>query len=198
MNDQGVKSLVDQALSEKIDPKAILDQGLIPGMTEVGSLFTRKEYFVPEVLLAAEAFYAGFDIIKPMLESSGVKKKGKIIIAVVEGDIHDIGKNIVKVMLEASGYEVVDLGRDVPSSQIINSVKTHSPQILALSSLMTTTMSRMGEIIKTLGQEGMRKQVKVIVGGAPVNQEFAARINADGYGSDAAQAVRIVEKIING
>ncbi len=197
MKDQDVKSLVEQALSEHVDPEAILN-GLIAGMKEVGSLFSRKEYFVPEVLLAAEAFYAGFDTIKPMLETAGVKKKGRILIAVVQGDIHDIGKNIVKVMLEASGYEVMDLGKDVPTERIISTVRTYRPQILALSSLMTTTMSQMDDVIMALNKEGMRSAVKVIVGGAPVNQEFADRINADGYGGDAAEAVEIAGKLING
>ncbi|OGC43860.1 hypothetical protein A2Y85_06630 [candidate division WOR-3 bacterium RBG_13_43_14] len=198
MNDQVVRDLVKRALSDHIDPKVILDQGLIPGIKEVGSLFSRKEYFVPEVLLAAEAFYAGFDIIKPLLESAGVKKKGKIMIAVVEGDIHDIGKNIVKVMLEASGYDVNDLGRDVSVNRIIKSVKACKPQILALSSLMTTTMNHMEDVIKILEEEGIRSQVKVIVGGAPVNRDFAERIKADGYGCDAAEAVKITDTIING
>ena len=150
------------------------------------------------MLLAAEAFYAGFEIIKPMLESAGIKKKGKILIAVVEGDIHDIGKNIVKVMLEASGYDVIDLGRDVPIDMIIESVKTHRPQILALSSLMTTTMKRMDDVIKALDKEKIRPRVKVMIGGAPVNQEFADMIKADGYGCDAAEAVKIAGELING
>ena len=192
-----VKNLVNKMLAAKSKPEDILEKGLIAGMQEVGRLFSCKEYFVPEVLIASDAFYAGFEIIKPLIKKTQSLTKGKIVIGVVEGDIHDIGKNIVKVMLDASGYEVVDLGKDVPTKRFIDTVTEEKPQILAISSLMTTTMVQMKEIIKLMENKGLRKDVKVIVGGAPVNQEFAQLIKADGYAEDAAQAVKVVETLVN-
>lgn len=195
MNDESVKTLVREAIEHKIDPTEILEQGLIAGMKEVGRLFTCKEYFVPEVLLASESFYAGFNIINPLIKKSHWQSRTKVVMGVVEGDIHDIGKNIVKVMLEASGYDVVDLGRDVPISRFITSVETERPTVLALSSLMTTTMMLMSDVIKELEKIGLRNSVKVIVGGAPVNDRFAESIGADGYGKDAAAAVQTVQRL---
>ncbi len=191
-----VKELVKEFLNKGVVPKEILEQGLIPGMKEVGRLFEIKEYYVPEVLLASEAFYAGFELIKPLLVQSDIVKKGKIIIGVVQGDIHDIGKNIVKVMLEASGYEIIDLGKDVPNEKFIETVAQENPQILALSSLMTTTMIQMETVIKLLNKKKLRKNVKVIIGGAPINQEYADKIGADGYAEDAASAMKLVDKIL--
>ncbi len=198
MDDGKVDELVRMALREKHDPGDILETGLIPGMKEVAQLFASKEYYVPEVLLASEAFYAGFNLIIPLLRSSGKRLKAKVVMGVVAGDIHDIGKNIVKVMFEASGFDVVDLGRDVPSSQFVEVIKRESPNILALSSLMTTTMTHMSEIIELIEAEGIRDEIKIIVGGAPVNEEFAATINADGYSPDGPSAVKLVEKLIGG
>ncbi len=192
-----VKDLVSRMLTNKVEPALILDQGLIAGMKEVGERFTRKEYFVPEVLLASEAFYAGFNMIQPLLKKTQVSSKGKIVIGVVAGDIHDIGKNIVKVMLEAAGYEVIDLGKDVPNKKFIVAVQKEKPQILALSSLMTTTMVRMEEIIRELSEKKLRDQVKVITGGAPVTEDFAWKIGADGYGEDAVQAVKVVTRLMD-
>ncbi len=193
-----VKQLVNQMLQEKIGAALILENGLIAGMKEVGERFTRKEYFVPEVLLASEAFYSGWELIRKNFKIKGscLKSKAKIIIGVVEGDIHDIGKNIVKVMLEASGYSVVDLGKDVPVKKFIESVAKEKPQILGLSSLMTTTMVKMEEVIKGLEEKKLRKNIKIIIGGAPVNEDYARKIGADGYGEDAAQAVKVVEGLI--
>lgn len=195
LNDRDTKELVANALKENIDPQEILEKGLIAGIKEVGNLFTRKEYFVPEVLLASEAFYSGFNMINPLIKSQILKKKAKIVIGVVEGDIHDIGKNIVKVLVEASGYDVIDLGKDVATEKFINTVAREKPNVLALSSLLTTTMMRMNDIIKGLEQRKLRSNIKVIIGGAPVNQDFAKKIKADAYGKDAADAVRLIEKI---
>ena len=195
LNDRDTKELVANALKENIDPQEILEKGLIAGIKEVGNLFTRKEYFVPEVLLASEAFYSGFNMISPLIKSQILKKKAKIVIGVVEGDIHDIGKNIVKVLVEASGYDVIDLGKDVATEKFINTVAREKPNVLALSSLLTTTMMRMNDIIKGLEQRKLRSNIKVIIGGAPVNQDFANKIKADAYGKDAADAVRLIEKI---
>jgi dimethylamine corrinoid protein len=190
-----VQQLVREFLEEGVDPRTVLEAGLIAGMKDVGELFARKEYFVPEVLVASEAFYAGFDLVRPSLAAELAPRRAKIVIGVVEGDIHDIGKNIVKVMLEASEYEVVDLGRDVSVERFIDAVVGQRPQVLALSALMSTTMMRMGEVIQALEHQGVRGGIRVIVGGAPVGEEFARRIGADGYGGDAAHAVRLVERL---
>ncbi len=198
MDDSNVEKLVREALRQGLEPTEILENGLIAGMREVGQLFARKEYYVPEVLLASESFYVGFDIINPMIKKTSHQSKTRIVIGVVEGDIHDIGKNIVKVMLEASGFEVIDLGRDTPVSEFITAVEREKPKVLALSSLMTTTMTQMEDIIQDLNNRTLRDTVKVVVGGAPLNEEFAQKIGADGYGQDAAAAVNLIRKIING
>jgi corrinoid protein of di/trimethylamine methyltransferase len=198
MDDRTVEHLVREALDKNSAAIEILDNGLIPGMKEVGKLFASKEYYVPEVLLASEAFYAGFDILNPLIKTSLHKPKAKVVMGVVEGDIHDIGKNIVKVMMEASGYEVIDLGKDVPTEKFVESIEKEKPAVLALSSLMTTTMTHMGEIIEQLEKHKLRDTVSVIVGGAPVNEEFANKIRADGYSSDAPSAVQLVESITSG
>ncbi|MDH5682966.1 MAG: corrinoid protein [candidate division WOR-3 bacterium] len=196
MEVEKVKDLVTKLLKNKRLPEEILEKGLIAGMKEVGRLFSCKEYFVPEVLMASEAFYAGFDLVSPLIKTKQMKEKGKIIIGVVEGDIHDIGKNIVKVMLEASGYQVVDLGKDVPTEIFVDSVTRENPKILAMSALMTTTMMKMKDVVKSLEHKKLRNKVKVIIGGAPVNEDFAKRIGADGYGEDASAAVSLVEALI--
>lgn len=195
MNDKMCKQLVDEAIRSYIAPLDVINRGLIPGIKEVGELFARKEYYVPEVLLATETFYAGFNIVKPLIRSQENVKKAKVVIGVVEGDIHDIGKNIVKVLTEASGYEVVDLGKDIPTMNFIDMVTKEKPDILALSSLMTTTMMRMKEIVDILEKEKLRTSIKVIIGGAPVNEAFAKKIKADGYGEDAVAAVRLIERL---
>ncbi len=193
-----VKNLVATLLRENCQPREILEKGLIPGMKEVGQRFSQKIYFVPEVLLASEAFYAGFVLVSPLLKSEPGDKKAKVVIGVVAGDIHDIGKNIVKVMLEASGFEIVDLGKDVSADKFIDTVFKEKPEVLALSSLMTTTMLEMGAIIKRLREQGLTKVTKVIVGGAPVTEDFARTIGADGYGEDAVRAVELVEQLTRG
>jgi corrinoid protein of di/trimethylamine methyltransferase len=198
MDDSNVEKLVREALKQGLEPTEILENGLIAGMKEVGQLFARKEYYVPEVLLASESFYVGFNIINPMIKKTSHQPKARIVMGVVEGDIHDIGKNIVKVMLEASGFEVIDLGRDTPISEFITAVEREKPKILALSSLMTTTMTHMKDVIQELNNRTLRDTVKVVVGGAPLNEEFAQKIGADGYGRDAAAAVKLIQKIING
>jgi dimethylamine corrinoid protein len=198
MDDDKVSELVSIALNDNIEPVEILEKGLISGMQEVAGLFARKEYYVPEVLLCSEAFYAGFDLIKPLIAKSSRQPKARIVFGVVEGDIHDIGKNIVKVMMEAAGYEVVDLGRDVPAEEFIRAVSTEKPDILALSSLMTTTMAHMADILNELEKRNLRRGVKVIVGGAPVNEEFADSIRADGYSADGLSAIKLIEQLLSG
>lgn len=198
MEDEKVVELITKALADNISPREILENGLIPGMKTVGELFKKKEYFVPEVLLASEAFYAGFNLIQPLIKFDANEKQAKIVIGVVQGDIHDIGKNIVKVLIEAAGFKVIDLGNDVPVDNFINTVRNEKPDILALSSLMTTTMTKMKEIIETLEAQGLRKRIKVIIGGAPVTEQFARTICADGYGEDAADAVKLIEDLTCG
>ncbi len=195
MDDKMCKQLVNAAIKSHIAPLDVLNKGLIPGIKEVGDLFARKEYYVPEVLLATETFYAGFDLVKPLIKYKADAKRAKVAIGVVEGDIHDIGKNIVKVLTEASGYEVVDLGKDIATQKIIDLVVKEKPDILALSSLMTTTMMRMKEIVDILEKEKLRTSIKIIIGGAPVNEAFAKKIKADGYGEDALAAVRLIERL---
>jgi dimethylamine corrinoid protein len=196
MDDGAVKTLIETALKEKIPAQEILQNGLIAGMKEVGRLFSCQEYFVPEVLSASEAFYIGFNIISPLIKPQQGKSKLKVVMCVVEGDIHDIGKNIVKVMIEAAGCEVIDLGRNVAIKRIIDAVEKEKPNVLAMSSLMTTTMMSMTDVIKELDKRGLRKNLKIIVGGAPLNQEFCDQIGADGYGRDAAEAVQLIEKFL--
>lgn len=195
MDDKQVSKLVKAALQEHIAPHDVLNKGLIAGMKEVGELFSRKEYYVPEVLLASEAFYVGFNMISPLIKSQQGQKKAKVVIGVVKGDIHDIGKNIVKVLIEASGYDIIDLGKDVSTGCFIETAVKEKPAILAMSSLMTTTLVHMEEVIKELIKKKMRRSIKVIVGGAPVNEEFANKIGADGYAEDATQAVKLIKKI---
>ena len=198
MQDEQVIALVHQFLKEKIPARSILENGLIPGMKKVGELFKNKQYYVPEVLLASEAFYAGFNIVQPMLKSEKVSRRGKVVIGVVHGDIHDIGKNIVKVMIEATGVTVIDLGKDVPTEEFITAVAEEQPDIVALSSLMTTTMPYMAEIIQKLEKNNLRAAVKVVIGGAPVTAEFAEQIGADAFGNDAAEAISIIDDILHG
>ncbi|UCC13082.1 MAG: corrinoid protein [candidate division WOR-3 bacterium] len=198
MQDEQVIALVQQSLKENVPARSILENGLIPGMKKVGELFKNKQYYVPEVLLASEAFYAGFNIVQPLLKSEKVSQRGKVVIGVVHGDIHDIGKNIVKVMIEATGVTVIDLGKDIPAEKFITAVAEEKPDILALSSLMTTTMPCMAEIIQELEQRRLRNAVKVIIGGAPVTAEYAEQIGADAFGGDAAEAISIINDILHG
>jgi 5-methyltetrahydrofolate--homocysteine methyltransferase len=188
--------LVRQALDQGLAPQEILLQGLARGMNRVGELFSAKEFFVPEVLMASKAMEAGFELLRPLLKTGDQGREGRVVLGVVQGDIHDIGKNIVKVLLEAAGFEVIDLGRDVPAATFVNSVAENRPQVLGLSSLMTTTMPLMAVIISELQKQGLRDRVKVIVGGAPVNADYAHSIGADGYASDASAAVREIKKLL--
>jgi dimethylamine corrinoid protein len=198
MQDDRVLTLVEQLLQEHVPPRSILEHGLVPGMKKVGELFRSKQYYVPEVLLASEAFYAGFNAIQPLLKSDPASQRGKIVIGVVHGDIHDIGKNIVKVMVQSSGYNVIDMGKDVKTGEFVRKVEEENPDVLALSSLMTTTMIHMADIIEELDKRNLRNKIKIVIGGAPVTAEYAEKIGADVFGKDAAEAVRIMDGIVNG
>lgn len=184
-----VRELVIQALEEKITPKEILEEGLIKGMNIIGVKFKNNEVYVPEVLIAARAMHAGMDVLKPKLVETGVKNIGKVAIGTVKGDLHDIGKNLVKMMLEGAGFEVVDLGTDVSVEKFVEAVKEHQPNIIGMSALLTTTMVNMPEVIKALESAGLRDKVKIMIGGAPVTQNYAEQIGADSYSPDAATAV---------
>ena len=189
----GVVELIQQALERNISPQLIITEGLTAGMQVVGEKFSTKEYFIPDMLASAEAVGAAMDILKPVLESANVETKGKFAIATVKGDIHDIGKNIVAILLKGAGYEVHDLGIDVPTEQVIEFVREEKPGYLGLSALLTTTMTEMGVVIKALEENELRSSVKVLVGGAAVSEEFAQEIGADGYCVDAFAAIKILE-----
>lgn len=183
-----VKELVQQAVDEGVDAKTILDEGLLAGMSIIGDKFKKNEIYVPDVLIAARAMNAGTEILKPLLMESGVEAKGKVVIGTVKGDLHDIGKNLVKMMMEGKGLEVIDLGIDVPAEKFISEAKSNSAQIICCSALLTTTMGEMKNVVETASKEGIRDTVKIMVGGAPVNDNFCQSIGADAYEPDAASA----------
>jgi 5-methyltetrahydrofolate--homocysteine methyltransferase len=185
-----VVELTRQALEEKISLEVIITQALTAGMHVVGEKFAAKEYFIPDMLASAEAVGAAMDILKPYLEASNIETKGRIAVATVKGDIHDIGKNIVATLLKGDGYEVTDLGVDVPTEKIIEVVKQEKPDFIGLSALLTTTMVVMGEIMEALKEKGLRGKVKVLIGGAAVSDEYAHEIGADAYCVDGFHAIK--------
>lgn len=190
----GVVELTRSALDNNIPPEAIITQALTAGMQVVGEKFSTKEYFIPDMLASAEAVGIAMDILKPYLKASNVATKGKFVIATVKGDIHDIGKNIVAILLKGAGYEVNDLGIDVPTKKVVEIVKKDNPDFLGLSALLTTTMVVMGEIIEALKQNGLRDKVKVLIGGAAVSEEYAQEIGADTYCVDGFHTIKVVEE----
>ena len=183
-----VKTLVQQALDEGIPAKQILEEGLLAGMSEIGEKFKNNEVFVPEVLVAARAMNMGVAIIKPLLAADGVKANGKGCIGTVQGDLHDIGKNLVKMLMEGKGLEVIDLGTDVAPETFVKTALEQNCNIIGCSALLTTTMGVMGEVVKAAEEAGIRDKVKIMIGGAPVTEEFAKQIGADAYTTDAATA----------
>lgn len=191
----GVVELTQRAIDEHIPPQDIITRGLTAGMEIVGEKFNAGEYYVPDMLASAEAVSEAMDILKPLLAGTDVKPKGTFAIATVQGDIHDIGKNIVSILIKGAGYDVVDLGIDVPTGKIVDYVREHKPAFLGLSALLTTTMLVMGEVVTALDAAGLRKQVKIFVGGAAVSKEYAEEIGADAYCSDGFEAVRILESM---
>jgi 5-methyltetrahydrofolate--homocysteine methyltransferase len=194
-NQDEVLKLTLEALDNGIGAKEFLDEGLIPGMDVVGVRFRDGEMFLPEVLLSARAMKAGMELLKPELSKSNVQPLGKVLIGTVKGDLHDIGKNIVIYMLEGAGFTVIDLGINVATEAFITEVKNHQPDILGMSAFLTTTMLAMKEVIESLVQNDLRNDVQVIVGGAPVNQQFSDQIGSDAYGEDAGAAVSICKKM---
>ena len=191
----GVRELVETAIASGIDTMEIINKGLTDGMTVVGQKFEAGEYFIPDMLASAEAVGIAMEILEPLLAKSGINNKGNIVIATVKGDMHDIGKNIVSILLRGAGYKVTDLGNDIMPQAIVDAVKADKPQFLGLSALLTSTMMNMKDIMQALIDNGLREQVKVIIGGAPVSKEFADSIGADGYGADGFQAVAVVEAL---
>jgi len=184
-----VAELVQSALDKGMSASEVLQGGLIAGMDQVGKDFKAGDLFVPEVLIAARAMHAGMNILRPLLAESGAPSVGKYVIGTVKGDLHDIGKNLVKMMVEGAGFEVVDLGTDVPPEKFVAAVREHQPKLVGLSALLTTTMVNMKTTIEALQEAGLRGSVKVMVGGAPVTDSFAKQIGADAYAPDAASAV---------
>ena len=190
-----VTELVEEAIQQGLDPKTIVLEGLTGAMEIVGKKFEQEEYLIPDMLASAECVGAAMDILSDRLAGAGVESKGKFIIATVAGDLHDIGKNIVAIMLKGAGYEIVDLGTNVPTEQIVEEVKKHQAPYLGLSALLTTTMRVMEDVIEKLEEEGVRGKVKVLIGGAPTSREFAEQIGADAYCKDAFQSIDVLKAI---
>jgi 5-methyltetrahydrofolate--homocysteine methyltransferase len=194
-DDDAVAELTQKALDEGMRPEEVLNGGLLTGIDQVGIDFRDGELFVPEVLVAARAMHAGMDILRPLLTESDIPSAGKVIVGTVEGDMHDIGKNLVGMMLEGGGFEITDLGIDIPPDKFVEAVKTEQPDIVGMSALLTTTMQGMRDTIEALVEAGLREKVKVMVGGAPITQTFADEIGADGYAPDAASAVELARSL---
>ena len=192
----GVTELVEEGLDKGVDPKSIVLGGLSKAMDVVGAKFEQGEYLIPDMLASAECVGAAMDILGPHLAQAGVESKGKFVIATVAGDLHDIGKNIVAIMLKGAGYEVIDLGSDVASDRIVEAVKEHQAPFLGLSALLTTTMRVMGEVTDKLKEAGVRQGLKVLIGGAPTSPEFADQIGADAHCRDAFQAIDILKTMV--
>ena len=192
----GGKSLVAEkvqaALDQKIEAETILNEGMIAAMAEVGKLFEESEFFVPELLVAARAMQAGLEILKPHLVEADIKSSGKVVIGTVKGDLHDIGKNLVAMMLEGAAFEIVDLGTDVAPEKFVQAVRDNDADVVAMSALLTTTMANMKVTIDALKEAGLRDKVKVFVGGAPITTNFAEEIGADGFAPDASRAVALI------
>ena len=191
-----VKEMVQQAIAEGIPADTILKEGLVAGMNVIGEKFKNNEVFVPEVLVAARAMNQGASLLKPLLVQEGVEPVGKVCIGTVLGDLHDIGKNIVKMMLEGKGFEVIDLGTDVPPEAFVNTAKEQGCQIICCSALLTTTMGVMADVVKAAEAAGIRDQVKIMVGGAPINEDFAREIGADAYTADAASCAELALTLV--
>ncbi len=194
-DDEKVVELVQKALDEGIAPNEVLQGGLIAGMDEVGRDFKAGDLFVPEVLIAANAMHAGMSVLRPLLSDSEASGAGKYVIGTVEGDLHDIGKNLVKMMLEGAGFEVIDLGTDVKPQDFVDAVREHQPRVIGMSALLTTTMVNMKATIEALEEAGLRDGLKIMIGGAPVTAQFAEEVGADAFAADAAMAVDVAREM---
>ena len=191
-----VAELVKQAVADGIQPLTILNEGLMPGMDIIGERFKKNDIFIPEVLIAARAMAAGTDVLRPLLVGDQMEEKGTVVIGTIKDDLHDIGKNLVVLMMESRGYTVVDMGVDVKEEQFVAGIKEHKPDIVGMSSLLTTTMMKIDDTVKLINESGLRDQVKIIIGGAPISQEFADDIGADGYSEDASTAVELCDRMM--
>jgi 5-methyltetrahydrofolate--homocysteine methyltransferase len=192
--DQAV-DLTQEALNAGLSADEILNESLIPAMDTVGEEYEAGNRYVPEMLLSAKAMKEAMEILRPLLAESGVEPRGKVVIGTVEGDLHDIGENLVGMMLEGAGFEVYNLGVEIPADRFVQEAKDHQANLLGMSALLTTTMIHMQEVIQAIDDEGLRDKVKIMVGGAPVTQDYADKIGADGYAPDAASAVKLAEKL---
>ncbi len=190
------RSAALEAVVAEMDAQVAIDQGLVRGMSEAGRLYEQEEYFVPELLIASDSLNVGLEILTPHLPRAGDGKRARMVLGVVQGDTHDIGKNLVRIMLDVGNFDVIDLGRDVPAEVFVAKAKEFGADILGLSTLMTTTMPQMARVIDLLRQEGIRDQIKVIVGGGPISAAFAGRIGADGYADNATSAVRVARDLL--
>ena len=196
-DDKLALEITQQALKEEVNPVELINKWMIPAMDEVGRRFEAQEFFFPEMLIAARAMKRALEPIRPLLAASGVEPIARVVIGTVQGDLHDIGKTMVGQMLEGAGFEVHDIGIDVPADKFIEAVKTHDAQILALSALLTTTMPEMQRILELADRSGLRNSIKIIIGGAPITQDFADKIGADGYGENAASAVTVARALVD-
>jgi 5-methyltetrahydrofolate--homocysteine methyltransferase len=195
-DDEQVFNLTKQAIADNLPPKTILDDGLIAGMAVVGKKFKAHEIFLPDVLLAAKAMYAGMDQLKPLLIKEGIPTIGKVVVGSVQGDLHDIGKNLVAIMLKGAGFEIIDLGNDVPPEKFVNAALSNEATIIGMSALLTTTMPVMKKVVELVKERDLSGKIKVIVGGAPLTDDYAQQIGADAYGFDGMNAVDKVKELL--
>jgi 5-methyltetrahydrofolate--homocysteine methyltransferase len=195
-DDQRVADLTRQLIEQGVAAKTILDEGLIAGMDTVGQQFKAHEIFLPDVLLAAKAMYAGMELLKPQFIEEGVPSLGRVVIGTIRGDLHDIGKNLVGIMLKGAGFDVIDLGKDVPPEDMVRAATEREASVIGMSALLTTTMPAMQEVVEILERDGLSKEISTIVGGAPVTKDFARDIGATAHGYDAANAVERVKQLI--
>ncbi len=191
-----VRALTATALGESLDAATILDQGLIAGMQVVGEQFRKHDIFLPDVLMAAKAMNAGLEILRPHLSAADIKSKGKVVIGTVKGDLHDIGKNLVGIMLAGAGFEVIDLGKDVPPERFVDTAVESGANVIGMSALLTTTMPGMKAVVDLVKSRGLEGSVRTVIGGAPVTEEYAREIGADGYSFDASNAVECVKRLV--
>ena len=195
-NAKRTAELTAEAIAGALDPKAILDDGLIAGMAVIGDRFKAHEVFIPDVILAARAMYAGVELLKPLLAKEGVPSMGKVVIGTIQGDLHDIGKNLVAMMLKGAGFDVIDLGSDVPPKKFVDTAVEESADIIGMSALLTTTMPKMKDVVNLVKERKLYGKIRIIVGGAPLSADFAEEIGADAYGYDAVNAVECVKKFL--
>lgn len=196
MEEEKVIEVAKMSIENGISAYDAIDKGLADGMNRAGVLYEEEEYYIPELLMCSDAMYAGLDVLRPHLEKKDINDKDKVVIGVVQGDTHDIGKNLVKIMMETEGFDVIDMGRDVPPREFVNKAKEVNADIIVLSTLMTTTMDGMAEVINILKEEGLKDKIKVMIGGGPISQSYATKIGADGYTTDASKAAKFAKDLV--